>query len=35
VVADVNGHFEKPESVRAWLSRIANKSQDQSQGAAL
>jgi len=31
VVADVNGHFEKPESVRAWLSRIANK----SQGAAL
>ncbi len=24
VVADVNGHFEKPESVRAWLSRIAN-----------
>jgi trehalose 6-phosphate phosphatase len=25
VVADVNGHFEKPESVRAWLSRIANK----------
>ena len=35
VVADVNGHFEKPELVRAWLSRIANKSQDQSQGAAL
>ena len=31
VVADVNGHFEKPESVRAWLSRIANK----GQGAAL
>jgi trehalose 6-phosphate phosphatase len=31
VVADVNGHFEKPESVRAWLSRIAKK----SQGAAL
>ena len=30
-VADVNGHFEKPESVRAWLSRIANK----GQGAAL
>ena len=27
VVADVNGHFEKPESVRAWLSRIANKGQ--------
>jgi len=31
VVADVNGHFEKPESVREWLSRIANK----GQGAAL
>lgn len=31
VVADVNGHFEKPESVRAWLSRIANT----DQGAAL
>src|SRR5215472_8245145 len=31
VVADVSGHFEKPESVRAWLSRIANK----GQGAAL
>jgi len=24
VVADANGHFEKPESVRAWLARIAN-----------
>ena len=24
VAADVNGHFEKPESVRAWLARIAN-----------
>jgi trehalose 6-phosphate phosphatase len=23
VVADANGHFEKPESVRAWLTRIA------------
>ena len=23
VVADVNGHFDKPESVRAWLARIA------------
>jgi trehalose 6-phosphate phosphatase len=23
VVPDVNGHFEKPESVRAWLARIA------------
>jgi trehalose 6-phosphate phosphatase len=31
VVADVSGHFEKPESVRAWLSCIANK----GQGAAL
>jgi trehalose 6-phosphate phosphatase len=31
VVADVNGHFEKPESVRAWLSRIASS----GQGAAL
>jgi trehalose 6-phosphate phosphatase len=30
VVAEVNGHFEKPESVRAWLTRIAN----QSEGAA-
>jgi trehalose 6-phosphate phosphatase len=25
VVADVNGHFEKPESVRAWLARIADR----------
>ena len=24
-VPDVNGHFEKPESVRAWLARIADK----------
>jgi trehalose 6-phosphate phosphatase len=23
VAADVNGHFKKPESVRAWLARIA------------
>ena len=23
VFADANGHFEKPESVRAWLARIA------------
>jgi trehalose 6-phosphate phosphatase len=30
VLPDVNGHFEKPESVRAWLARIAN----QAQGAA-
>jgi trehalose 6-phosphate phosphatase len=24
VLPDVNGHFEKPESVRAWLTRIAD-----------
>ena len=24
VLPDVNGHFDKPESVRAWLTRIAN-----------
>jgi trehalose 6-phosphate phosphatase len=24
ILPDVNGHFEKPESVRAWLTRIAN-----------
>jgi trehalose 6-phosphate phosphatase len=24
VIADANGHFDKPESVRAWLARIAN-----------
>jgi trehalose 6-phosphate phosphatase len=24
IAADVNGHFEKPESVRAWLARIAD-----------
>jgi trehalose 6-phosphate phosphatase len=35
VVADVDGHFEKPESVRAWLSRIANRGQGADQGAAL
>jgi trehalose 6-phosphate phosphatase len=23
IVADVNGHFDQPESVRAWLARIA------------
>jgi trehalose 6-phosphate phosphatase len=23
VVADANGHFEKPQSVRTWLARIA------------
>ncbi len=27
VVPDVNGHFEKPESVRAWLARVANQAQ--------
>ncbi len=26
-VPDATGHFEKPESVRAWLARIANKGQ--------
>jgi trehalose 6-phosphate phosphatase len=24
IAADVNGHFDKPESVRAWLGRIAD-----------
>jgi trehalose 6-phosphate phosphatase len=27
VVATVNGHFDKPESVRGWLARIANQDQ--------
>ena len=27
VAPDVNGHFDKPESVRAWLARIANQGQ--------
>src|ERR1700733_2357193 len=27
VAPDVNGHFDKPESVRAWLARIANQPQ--------
>ncbi len=27
VAVDVNGHFDKPELVRAWLARIANKAQ--------
>jgi len=27
VVPNVNGHFEKPESVRAWLARIAKQGQ--------
>jgi len=22
VLPDINGHFDKPESVRAWLARI-------------
>jgi trehalose 6-phosphate phosphatase len=30
VVPGVNGHFDRPESVRAWLTRIAN----QAQGAS-
>jgi trehalose 6-phosphate phosphatase len=30
VIPDANGHFDKPESVRNWLTRIAN----QVQGAA-
>jgi len=35
VVADANGHFDKPESVRAWLARIANQAQgNQAQGTA-
>ena len=40
VVADANGHFDKPESVRAWLARIANQAQGpqaegiQAQGTA-
>ena len=33
IVPSVNGHFQKPESVRAWLARIAN--QRESRGAAL
>ena len=34
VAPDVNGHFENPESVRGWLTRIANRRQStQSQGA--
>jgi trehalose 6-phosphate phosphatase len=36
VVPDVNGHFERPESVRAWLARIATQGQsDRTQGAPL
>ena len=27
VIADVNGYFDRPESVRAWLARIANQDQ--------
>jgi trehalose 6-phosphate phosphatase len=28
VIPGVNGHFDKPESVRAWLTRIANQGQE-------
>jgi trehalose 6-phosphate phosphatase len=39
LVPAVNGHFQKPESVRAWLTRIANQrqehGQDQNRGSAL
>jgi trehalose 6-phosphate phosphatase len=37
VVPDVNGHFERPESVRVWLARIADKRQrkGRNRGAAL
>ncbi len=31
VIPDVNGHFEKPESVRAWLARIASQGQGTAQ----
>ena len=31
VVPNVNGHFDKPELVRAWLARIANKAQSTAQ----
>ena len=24
IAAEVNGHFEKPESVRAWLAHVAD-----------
>jgi len=37
IVPGVSGHFDKPESVRAWLTRIANRghsAQDTVQGAA-
>jgi trehalose 6-phosphate phosphatase len=34
VVADVNGHFDKPEAVRAWLSRIADNGQRTGKGTA-
>ncbi len=26
IVADVDGHFDRPETVRAWLARIAAES---------
>jgi trehalose 6-phosphate phosphatase len=32
VSAVVNGHFEQPESVRAWLARIANQGQSTARG---
>lgn len=28
IIADVNGHFDTPESVRAWLARIAKEGAD-------
>ncbi len=31
VAPDVNGHFDKPESVRAWLARIADPGQGTAQ----
>jgi trehalose 6-phosphate phosphatase len=34
IVPGVSGHFDKPESVRAWLTRIANQGQNSAQGAA-
>jgi trehalose 6-phosphate phosphatase len=33
-VPHVNGHFEQPESVRAWLARIANQGQGSAQDSA-
>jgi hypothetical protein len=28
IIADVNGHFDTPESVRAWLARVAAEGAD-------